>query len=128
MLKQIAQAIVLRAIGVIIALSLISAYAKYKENKTKMVKTARRATVVANKVQARTSVQVMEDLLKQLKNDITIQIALAADATEEARDQMKKELIDLWTRNGETIENGSIRDIYQTTVHNVANAAFSAKA
>jgi hypothetical protein len=128
MLKQIAQAIVLRAIGVIIALSLISAYAKYKENKTKMVKTARRATVVANKVQARTSVQVMEDLLKQVKNDITIQVALAADATDEARIQMKKELIDLWTKQGETIENGSIRDIYLTTVHNVANTAFSAEA
>jgi len=128
MLKAIAQAIVLRAISVIIALSLVAAYAKYKEGKAKAFKTARQAVVVNNKVKAKTSVETMQDLLAQLNNDVTIQLAIAADATVEERRQMKTALVAHWSDCGGQIDNGSVRDIYLSAVQNIANTAFAEKA
>lgn len=128
MLKAIAQAIVLRAIGVIITLSLVAAYAKYKEGKAKALKTARQAVVINNKVKAKTSVEAMQDLLAQLKNDVTIQLAIAADATVEERRQMKTALVTHWSDCGDQIDNGSVRDIYLTAVQNIADTAFAEKA
>lgn len=128
MLKEIGKAVLMRAVAVLIAVSLFTAYAQIKASMAQRRKLALEAQKASNRVAQLTGVQLMEQLLKELSTEVEAQLASYETATPEIKSKMKADLVAFWVGRGMDIENGSIRDIYLTTVNNVANTAFPAKA
>lgn len=128
MLKEIGKAILMRAVSVLIAIALVAAYANFKESMKLRRKLALDAAKASNKVSQLTGVQLMEQLLKELSAEVEAQLATYETASAEVKSKMKADLMLLWAARGSKIDNGSIRDIYLTTVNNIANTAFPEKA
>ncbi|ARV77348.1 hypothetical protein FDI21_gp179 [Pseudomonas phage Noxifer] len=128
MLKEIGKAILMRAVSVLIAIALVAAYANFKESMKQRRKLALDAAKASNKVSQLTGVQLMEQLLKELSAEVEAQLATYETATAEVKSKMKTDLMVFWAARGSKIDNGSIRDIYLTTVNNIANTAFPEKA
>jgi hypothetical protein len=122
MFKDIAKAVMVRALCVITAMALFAVYASVTNN----IRDRKNRRVEASKVGA--AVNHVKQLLDGLTAKIEAVLPRFPELTPIEQLNLKTELRTECLANAKTIENGSVRDIYLTSVEQMLDRAFTAKA
>ena len=122
MLKEIAKAMAFRALSIIIALTLLSVYCAVRDAN------ANRKNKKERDAKANAAVNQVQDLMSQLTAKIEAVLPRFQESSPIEQLDIKTELRTECLANAKTIENGSVRDIYLTSVEQMLDRAFAAKA
>lgn len=125
MLKEIGKAILLRALSVIIAVSLVAAYARIS---TELRDRKGRKATEAQKAKADASMTQVSELLEALRAEIVAVMPKYEAATIVEQDVIRVNFLADYALKGSVIQNGSVHDIYLSSVDSMVQRAFTTKA